>query len=333
MNEYAVDSLYIELTSRCFYKCPYCYFGPDSQSGSSLKLTSIKTLLSQAKELGCTTVVFSGGEPFILKETIQIVQEARELDFHFIEVDTNCYLVNKDIARELKGSVSCVRVNMAFPHREKHEQFTGVSGSFERTMAGIRALLDEGIPVAFQSVVYKENMEALEDILKLARSIDLEKVRSSIDKVTFTGIIPTGRARRMAGILQGSEYELLSKKLERMALRHKVPVGNGLKTKLVREMLRLYPVCAALSHRALSVKPNGNVSVCTWLDSSLTFLGNIKSKSLENIVRRVPLITSRLKLLNDYFIGKYEKELSELVPVLYGRCQKCIEWRSRITLE
>lgn len=328
MNRYALASLYVELTAHCFYKCPYCYIECHAYQESSLKLDSVKCLLSQARQLGCTTVVFSGGEPLLLTETIRMIQEARKLGFCFIELDSNCYLMDKETALGLKGAVSCVRINMPFAHKEKYDECVGVRGAFERVLEGISTLLDERIPVVFQSVIFGENLNELESILQLAESVGLNKVMSTIDKVIFTGVIPTGKAKELT-MLSGRQYKRLSKKLRQMSDFYKIAIGNGIETKPVKEMLKLYPVCTALSHRALTVKPNGNLSVCPWTDNNtLTFLGNFERESLKNIVKRIALIEAKLKGLNDYFVAKHEKELNELVPLLHGRCQKCIEWRT-----
>ena len=72
---------HIEITGKCNLCCQYCYnskFNEKEEVDNELTLEEIKTLLKQAAEIGCTTYIFSGGEPFANKN----IEKSVEIWYH-----------------------------------------------------------------------------------------------------------------------------------------------------------------------------------------------------------------------------------------------------------
>ena len=65
----------------------------------------------------------------------------------------------------------------AWPHRaEVHDWVTRVPGSFERTVAGVRALRAEGVAVVLKTPVMRFNERELDEWVALARSLGAQLV-------------------------------------------------------------------------------------------------------------------------------------------------------------
>ncbi|MDP1807964.1 MAG: radical SAM protein [Actinomycetota bacterium] len=93
------------VTGRCNFRCPFCYgaFAPDKTEGTQslyrvsdnlcrpeLSFNQVKGILLKLKKIGVTNVVFSGGEPMIRRDIVDIIKFSHR---HFTTyLSTNGYL-------------------------------------------------------------------------------------------------------------------------------------------------------------------------------------------------------------------------------------------------
>ena len=76
-------SLLAELTYRCPLGCPYCSNPLElSRYDNELDTDTWKRVLSEAAQLGVVQVHFSGGEPLIRRDLLDLVAHARGLDLY-----------------------------------------------------------------------------------------------------------------------------------------------------------------------------------------------------------------------------------------------------------
>lgn len=86
-------SLGFRLTYRCNSKCEhcYCYTDKDNLDGCELGLNDIKPLITQAKAIGMSGVGLSGGEPFLLIDTIYAAVEQSKQNRLNVNLATNAF--------------------------------------------------------------------------------------------------------------------------------------------------------------------------------------------------------------------------------------------------
>lgn len=91
----------IDLTNRCNQKCPICFANAASQKyvyEPTLKdVRKMMKMLSDEKPVRTWSLQFSGGEPTIHPDFIDIVKEARRMNFTQIQVATNGLTLAKDL--------------------------------------------------------------------------------------------------------------------------------------------------------------------------------------------------------------------------------------------
>jgi MoaA/NifB/PqqE/SkfB family radical SAM enzyme len=86
-------SLGFRLTYRCNSKCEhcYCYTDKDSSDATDLRFEDIEPLISQAKSIGMTGVGLSGGEPFLLMDSIYSIFERAKKTGLNVNFATNAF--------------------------------------------------------------------------------------------------------------------------------------------------------------------------------------------------------------------------------------------------
>lgn len=86
-------TLGFRLTYRCNSKCEhcYCYTDKDDLAGNDLRFEDIEPLIAQAKAIGMSGIGLSGGEPFLLRETIYSIVECAKRNGLNVNIATNSF--------------------------------------------------------------------------------------------------------------------------------------------------------------------------------------------------------------------------------------------------
>lgn len=161
-----------ELTYRCNFKCQHCYLPPSyKKKYPELKTKEVFSVLEQLKDIGCFYLGFTGGEPFVRKDIMDILKYAKKCGFQVI-VYTNSSLINQKIADELAG-LQLNKVDITIPAMSKtsFERITGITGSHQKVFKAIEFLHKRNIPLGFKTCVLKENEDEIKDIQHFADSL------------------------------------------------------------------------------------------------------------------------------------------------------------------
>lgn len=83
----------VDLTNRCNLTCPVCFANANAAGylyePSFEDIRNILTSLANQKPVRANMVQFSGGEPTVRPDFLDIVRMARDMDFEYIQVNTN----------------------------------------------------------------------------------------------------------------------------------------------------------------------------------------------------------------------------------------------------
>jgi radical SAM protein with 4Fe4S-binding SPASM domain len=159
----------LELTYRCNIHCTHCYV--DITETDELPFEELKAVLNQLKAAGTIFLLLTGGEIMMRSDFLDIANYARRNGF-FIALLTNCTLVTPAIARAVAElNLFALGTSLYGATASTHESVTGVPSSFNRTMEGIRLLVNNGVVPTVQITVMKSNMAELTQIEKLVHSL------------------------------------------------------------------------------------------------------------------------------------------------------------------
>ncbi|MGH9355064.1 MAG: radical SAM protein, partial [Terriglobia bacterium] len=138
--------LWLEITPHCNLHCQHCYVSSSPRLQDPM-VVDWQLVLHQAREAGCRSVQFIGGEPMSNPRLLDYLAEAHKLDYRFIEIYTNLTLLTDRVARQFSSYGTNIATSFYSFRRETHERITGVRGSFDRTLAGIDRALSASLPL------------------------------------------------------------------------------------------------------------------------------------------------------------------------------------------
>jgi len=177
-----LSSLYLYISGSCNLACRHCWIAPTYQSsgdnGQHVKLEHVRKAIREAKPLGLQSVKLTGGEPTLHPQFRELVSLIDEEKLSII-IETNGTLVDDDLAAFLKQTpyVSFISVSLDGIDAETHEALRGVAGCYERTLAGIRALVDVGFYPQLICTLHRGNVSQMAEMVMLGESLGCGSVK------------------------------------------------------------------------------------------------------------------------------------------------------------
>jgi radical SAM protein with 4Fe4S-binding SPASM domain len=151
----------IEITRRCNNSCVHCYSNLPlkNQAACRNEMSAAEhfRILDELAAAGCLWVLFTGGEIFARRDFLEIYAYAKQKGF-LITLFTNGTLITPDIADYLvEMPPFYIEVTLYGHTRETYEKVTGVAGSYDRCLRGIRLLTERNMPLKLKSMALTVN--------------------------------------------------------------------------------------------------------------------------------------------------------------------------------
>ena len=159
----------IESTKRCNLNCEHCYLGTELNKPDGLSTKDIKNILEKLRYLNIKVIVFTGGEPFLRKDIIEIIDYAKKLRFRDIRIMTNGILIDPKIIKFLKNSDIEVYISLYGHCARIHEKITRKKGSFRKTLNTIKKLKAKGVKIIINHLLLSINIENTVDMIVLSK--------------------------------------------------------------------------------------------------------------------------------------------------------------------
>ncbi|SDX51149.1 radical SAM protein [Marinobacter mobilis] len=147
-----IRELWFHTGTACNLACPFCLEGshPGDNRLGAMKLADAKPFIEEAVELGVGQFSFTGGEPFVIRDFVNILDYASQHRPCFVLTNaTDPLLKRRHQILPLKNNPYPIhfRVSLDYPDQARHDAGRG-DGSFAQALAGIRWLKDEGFVVS-----------------------------------------------------------------------------------------------------------------------------------------------------------------------------------------
>jgi len=212
------DRLDVKVGFACNNRCRFCVQGMKRERFGRRDLTELVEFME--KNRGRDGVVFTGGEPTLHPDILEIVRKARELGYRSIQIQTNgrMFSYSKFCREVVEAGATEVSPALHGHLAALHDYLTTVPGSFDQTVAGIKNLKKMGVLTVTNTVITRSNFRHLPEIAELLVSL-------GVDQYQLAFVHPVGSAgpdRDFASIVP--RFELLRPYLTRAL---DVGIGEG----------------------------------------------------------------------------------------------------------
>lgn len=190
-----------ELTLKCNLRCNHCASAAGIPRADELTTEEALKICDQFPDLLVQEVDFTGGEPLLRSDWVEIAAHLRELGIA-TNILSNCLILDQATVSKLKqADISTVGTSLDGLEKT-HDHIRGCVGSFAKVIRGIELLHNEGIQVIVITTVNAVNISELKGILDLLESL-------GVDSWRLQPLIPVGRANSFRE-MEMDESDLLS---------------------------------------------------------------------------------------------------------------------------
>jgi GTP 3',8-cyclase len=283
-----IISLRLSITNRCNINCLYCHHDGMVLSKEEMTSDEIFQILKISKSLGVEKIRFSGGEPLIRNDIIDIVEKTASLNFKDISITTNGILLGKYAEDLFNAGLNRVNISFDTLDPDTYKKITS-KNYLNEAKKGILKAVEVGLnPVKLNMVVMKgiNDNEVMEmfDFAKenglVLQLIELMKSENCDDNA----------------FSEGYHFDIrpLEKNLEKMARkiktrkfmqdRKKYFIDNG-EIEVVRPMdnTKFCENCTRLR-----ITPEGKIKPCLLRnDNLIDIIGPIRAKLPEDKLQKI----------------------------------------------
>lgn len=158
----------LDVMDTCNLKCKMCY------AENKNREVPLDNLLHMLKQIGKVPVRLDllGGEPMLRDDICELISFAKSnTGASEIVLYTNGTLASEDAAKNLAvAGLDKVLVTFISHNPQKHDNFTGIKNSWEKTVAGIKNFIKAGIKTYTFTAIHSENAEDFEDIYQYVKN-------------------------------------------------------------------------------------------------------------------------------------------------------------------
>jgi pyrroloquinoline quinone biosynthesis protein E len=296
-------ALLAEITYRCPLHCPYCsnpvgVLSGDLEGGAPLtpleagsqelapprrtELTTDewKRVIRDAAKLGVLQIGFSGGEPLVRRDLVELVRAAREAKL-YTNLITSGIGLDDDRVRALRDAgLDSVQLSFQSNDADLADEIAGAP-AHQRKLDAAAKIRAAGIPLSLNFVIHRRNIDRLPEMIELSETLGAERVE--LANVQFYGWAFLNRAALLPTREQVTRArEIATEAKARLA--GKIDIFYVLPDYYET---RPKPCLNGWGQRYLTVNPSGDVLPCPTASSAIPDLRfeNIRARALDWIWR------------------------------------------------
>lgn len=266
-----------EVTNKCNYGCLYCIFSSTNKiKDNELSTEQALNLVNEIKQEGFTHLKITGGEPFLRKDILKILEHSRNLNLK-TDISTNASLITEEIAKKLSDlRLEMVHVSLD-GHTKTIQEMARGKNTFEKTVKGIKNLTKQpDIYVRVGCLIFKGNENYLKEIAEFCQNL-------GVDEIIFSLMEAVGRGNNAKHLITDRPISyFISKindiKLKNIKIRYNFPMD-------IKDAENC--TCPG-GKRFLYIDSVGTVSPCTWITErapEYVYQKTLHEDSLKNILK------------------------------------------------
>ncbi|MBK5201953.1 MAG: radical SAM protein [Spirochaetaceae bacterium] len=269
-----INYLRISLTQRCNYKCIYCHPNPTDIPIDSKIIIRFINILST---LGIEHIRFTGGEPLIRKDILNIIEQTRKIDLiKSINITSNGSLLDDMAPSLLKAGTTGLNISIDATDKNLYSLLSG-GHNIDTVIEALKKSLDVGLNVKINSVLLNKYWkEQVDQLFELGKEYDIP--------LKFIELMPIGLAVNYKGVSSDQVIPYLKSKFGE-PIKSEIE-GNGPANYMNFGGVN-FGFIDALSHNfcsdcnRLRLLSNGDIKLCLYQNPSCNVIDMINLSDLE----------------------------------------------------
>ncbi len=257
----SLEMVILELTLACNQKCMHCLADAGKPCDKELTTRDVLKFIDDLNEAQVKTIAFSGGEPLMRKDFIEIARYASGVGLNII-IATNGTLLDDKLVLELKEMrINNIQISLDGINKKTYEQIRGVKGDYDKALKAIKLCKEHGLPVTTRMIIMKQNIGEVDVMMEFANATGIPCIASllNVEGRASKGLFPSmGEYKNQMNSLHDLDQISLLPVFDK-------PCSNS----------------CGLGNRMISVKPDGDIVPCVILRDCV--IGNIRKDNIQSV--------------------------------------------------
>jgi PqqA peptide cyclase len=278
--------LLAELTHACPLSCSYCSNPLElTKRSAELATADWHRVLDEAADLGVLQSHFSGGEPLLRRDLVELVGHASSLGM-YTNLVTSAIGLSRPRAHALReAGLDHVQVSIQADEPVLSDRLAGIS-SFDKKIEAARLVKELGWPLTLNVVLHRQNIDRVEAILGWVEELGADRVE--LANTQYYGWALANRSALLPSREQLENAEKVTRAF-RERLRDRTDVIY-----VIPDYYSRYPkpCMGGWGDRQLVIGPEGNAWPCLSAHELPLPKANVREHDLEWIWRSSPMFTA-----------------------------------------
>jgi len=199
-----LTEVWLHVTDRCNLTCRHCLVSSSPAGKDGLPTENLRKVIREASELGAETFYFTGGEPLLRRDLLDLLREVIGTYGATAVVMTNGTLLDRELAgrlSELPREGLFLQVSVDGSCADRNDAVRS-PGSFDMAVRGLREGTAAGLNLTVASVVLRKNLDDLVPLASLVRDLGVEHLHLMWQHVRERGgFLPRPALRQLTSAL------------------------------------------------------------------------------------------------------------------------------------
>jgi radical SAM protein with 4Fe4S-binding SPASM domain len=165
------------VTGLCNLNCRHCYMESPSGRYGELPFEAMVGLIEQFERANVIEVSFTGGEPFVRKDLLDIMEVLVDKKIYLGQIFSNGLLITDRHLGDIRRIGLKPAFQISFDGVGVHDQMRGRMGIEQGVIEAIRRLRAADFPVAVSGSIDRLNIGSLVDTYELMKKLDVQAWR------------------------------------------------------------------------------------------------------------------------------------------------------------
>lgn len=252
---FPLASLQFELTSNCNLSCKHCYNNSGRGKNEADEMT-VERWIEFSKYIvkhgGVFECIISGGEPFLLGDSLFEIMDILHDDGTIFMLLTNGFFINeKNVYRLKKYNYHWLQISIDGVDSDYHDSFRGRKGSWDKAVLSAKLVSQNGIPLKIAHCVTPYNIDNIDKMCDFAYSLGAEEI--IVGELCFSGAVVKHPDLLLSEIHRKILKDKVKENAEKYTGKMIVKTSNSIKKGL--EKHREIPMSSAV------IRPNGDIRI------------------------------------------------------------------------
>lgn len=279
--------VYGVVNERCNYKCRYCEYWRFENYKDEMTIEQWQSALLSLKEfIGSYHIEFSGGEPFIKKGFIDLLEFCHEQGINWGVTTNGSCLTESTVKRVVAARPFNINISMDGHISEIHDYARGTKGSLEKITKNLQTLIQERqaqgatFPIIIKPTVHAKNLHIIAEMPRWVQAIGATAVNfQTVDRWSPETYDELWIGEDRLDELQTVVNDLLDQKRNGAPILNSELLLNLWVAHFREEKAPASVGACRVGLRNYFIRTNGDVEVCWFYPP----IGNVKEQSAREI--------------------------------------------------